>query len=345
MTSTLEVTGLRVDFGERVGLRDVSFAVEAGDCLAVLGVSGSGKSSLLRTLAGLQAASAGRIVVKGRDVTTLPPERRSIVYLHQEPVLFPHRTVLENVAFPLLVRGVAPGEARASAHTWLTRLQVDELAARSTDAVSGGQRHRIALARALCAEPDVLLLDEPLASLDPAIRRDVREALLAARAASGAAMLLVTHDLDDALAIASHISTIDGSSLSAAKAPAELLRSPPSLETARLLGVYAEIHGTVSDDSSELFYWIGGAIPAAGVPSGATVACVRAHEVSVRPGAALSAPLLTVAERRDGAHESLLTVRTDSGETATVRVGSGVAVTPGDVIQLAITQARFFTPD
>ena len=183
--------------------------VNSGECLAVLGVSGSGKSSLLRTLAGLQPTIRGTVMVNGQDVSSLPPERRGVVYLHQEPVLFPHLSVLDNVAFPMTVRGVGKELAMDRAVEWLQRLQVFGVSGLAPESLSGGQRHRVALARALCADPAVLLLDEPLASLDPAVRRDVREALQEARAASGAAMVLVTHDLDDALAVATHIAAID----------------------------------------------------------------------------------------------------------------------------------------
>jgi ABC-type sulfate/molybdate transport systems ATPase subunit len=203
----------------------------------------------------------------------------------------------------------------------------------------------VALARALCAEPSVLLLDEPLASLDPAVRRDVRAALLAARAASGAAMVLVTHDLDDALAVATQMSAISGGRLTAPELPATMLQAPPSLDVARLLGVYAEVHGTVSGDASGLFHWIGGAVPASGVAAGAMIACVRSHEVTVRAACDAASPELIVTARRDGALDSTLTVATPAGEQAVVRVGSGVVCAVGDAVQLTITASRFFFPD
>lgn len=343
MSRVLDVRDLGVDFGStsRSGLRGLNFGVDGADCLAVLGASGSGKSSLLRTLAGLQVAAGGSVRVKGRDVTALPPEQRSIVYLHQEPVLFPHHTVEDNVAFPQVVRGVSAITAKQRALEWLSRLQVAELHGRKADALSGGQRHRVALARALCAEPEVLLLDEPLASLDPATRRDVREALQAVRHASGAAMVLVTHDLDDALAIATHILTLGGEGQTALATPDELLRHPPSLEVARLLGVYSEIAGVVRVHGSvSVFDWIGGSVQTDGMTSGAAIACVRASEVDVVPGDERNAPVLTVTERRNGAHESVLTVRNAEGASASVRVGSSVVADAGTQVQLVLRHAR-----
>lgn len=337
------------------GLRDITFAVNGADCLAVLGVSGSGKSTLLRTLAGLQPGVAGVIRVSGRDVSTLPPEQRGVVYLHQEPVLFPHRSVIDNVAFPLQIRGVARREASRRATGWLALLQVGELASRMPQQLSGGQRHRVALARALCAEPAVLLLDEPLASLDPAVRRDVGEALQEARRASGAAMVLVTHDLDDALAIATHIMTLGGGRQTALDTPAALLSAPPSLAVARLLGLYAELPGEVNvtaDGAS--FHWAGGTMSIAagrGLPAaGPAVACVRAHDVQVQVADDASeivdprAPRLTVVARRDGTSEAWITLRDAAGAAVSLRTGSGTRVCIGDAVRVTLRDARIFLP-
>jgi ABC-type sulfate/molybdate transport systems ATPase subunit len=336
MTALLDVQQLAVLFGARAGLRGLTFAAGTRECVAVLGVSGSGKSSLLRTLAGLQAAAHGRVSVDGRDVTTLPPEQRRMVYLHQEPVLFPTRTVLQNVAFPLEIRGVAARGAALRAGSWLERLHVAELASRMPTALSGGQKHRVALARALCAEPQVLLLDEPLAALDPAVRADVRDALLAAREASGAAMVLVTHDLDDALALADRIVTLERGTQTAHATPAALLDAPPALSTARLLGLYGEIRGTIREGTfGSTFVWAAGDSPVDASHVGETVACVRAHHVHVTHAAAGDAHACTVTARHDGAHATWLSLRTSAGAVvrlpaplATVaQVGDAVGVT------------------
>ena len=325
--------------GYRLGLTGVSFSVDGGQCLAVLGASGSGKSSLLKTLAGLQPTGRGSILVRGNDVSALPAEQRSVVYLHQEPVLFPHLSVLENVAFPMRIRGVDARAARGRAVEWLSRLQIENVMNSSPQALSGGQRHRVALARALSADPAVLLLDEPLSSLDPAVRNDVRAALRDVRAASGAAMLLVTHDLDDAMAIASHVAAVGRSgTLGTPLTPMHLLDAPPDLDTATLLGVFSEIRGEVRDD--ECFHWLAGSVPAAGVRPGDAVACVRAHELYLQRN---DIDGLTVTDRRESAHELTVTVRNDAGAEATVRVSSGTEICVNDRVTIKINRARFFS--
>ena len=331
--------------GYNLGLAGLSFTVAAGECLAVLGVSGSGKSSLLRTLAGLQPALRGTVRVNGRDVSALPPERRGIVYLHQEPVMFPHLEVMENVAFPMTIRGVDRHEAMRRAFDWMKRLHTSDLAGFFPQSLSGGQRHRVALARAMCAEPAVLLLDEPLASLDPAVRRDVRAALQEARAASGAAMVLVTHDLEDALSVSTHLCSIERfGNVSTPVTPAAMLAQPPSPESARVLGVFAELRGQVAQSATGMmFHWLGGMIPAPGVECGSAAAFVRAHEVMLQHGDARDVPALTITNRRDGVHESTLTLNNAQGETVSVRVGSTVVAAPGDVVQIVLHAARVYS--
>ena len=331
--------------GFRVGLPGLTFSVNAGECLAVLGSSGVGKSSLLRTLAGLQPQGRGSIRVNGREVSTLAPEQRGVVYLHQEPVLFPHLSVWENVAFPLTLRGMHRRDAERRAFEMLVRLGIGRVGGNAANALSGGERHRVALARALCADPAVLLLDEPLSSLDPAVRRDVRAALLEARAVSGAATILVTHDLDDAMAVATHVSAIGAvRELSVPLAPAQLLQAPPTLDVAQMLGVFAELPGEVQRGTggASRFRWIGGAFDCSALAPGKAVACVRAHEVEVHRGTGLDAPVLTVTARRDAAHEVLLDMSDGVGGSVTIRAGSDSPAQVEDRVLVQIRHARVF---
>ena len=235
------------------GLRGVTLEVGAGERLVLVGASGAGKTTLLRAVAGLVPIDEGRIEIGGTDVTRLPPERRGAVYLHQSPVLFPHLTVEENVAFPLRIRGVPRGEARKRVQEVLAAVRLSELGHRPSGALSGGQRHRVALARAVVARPSLLLLDEPLSSLDPGLRHEIRDVIVHLQAqgqtqgqahgeAHGqAGLLLVTHDLEEAGLLGHRVGIVMEGGLAQLAPPEEIFRAPATLEVARFLGYRNEL--------------------------------------------------------------------------------------------------------
>lgn len=245
MTDALALHDVAIPFGNAPGLNGLRLAVAPGERLALLGPSGEGKTTLLRAIAGLTAVTDGRVLIDAHDVTTRPPEQRSAVYLHQQPVLFPHLTVRENVAFPLVVRGVGRADQQRTVQPLLERLHIAPLANRLPRTLSGGQRHRVALARALAASPRVLLLDEPLSALDPALRDDVRDAIRDAHLGSSAALILVTHDLDDAAALGDRIAVLLDRTLAQIATPDVLFAQPASLAVMRFLGAHQEVPGTV----------------------------------------------------------------------------------------------------
>lgn len=238
---------LDIPFGAAPGLHDVTVEVGAGECVAIVGASGAGKTSLLRAVAGLLRPTAGRVEVAGRDVTDVPAERRDAVYLHQTPVLFPHLDVAGNVAFPLRIRRVPRNAAAARVDAALAQVRLEGLGHRGVDGLSGGQRQRVALARALVASPALLLLDEPLSALDPALRDEVRDAILAVRDDDGPGMLLVTHDLDDAARLGHRICVLIDGRVAQVAAPDTLFENPASLAVARFLGVPNRIDGMVGE--------------------------------------------------------------------------------------------------
>ncbi len=242
---SLVVERLAVPFGLGTGLTGVSLHVPAGARIAIVGPSGVGKTTLLRGIAGLAPTTAGRVLVADRDVTTLRPERRGVVYLHQTPVLFEHLSVGENVAFPLRVRRTPDDEVRARVSDALDVVQLAGFERRAPHALSGGQRHRVALARAITGRPTALLLDEPLSALDPALRDDVRSAIVAAQEESSVTLVLVTHDLDDAGLLADQIAVLLDGTIVQHATPGELFAHPASLAVARLLGVYQTLPGYV----------------------------------------------------------------------------------------------------
>ena len=280
MSVALEVRALASPFGRGPGLADITFEVAAGERVAIVGGSGAGKTTLLRAIAGLGPTTEGRVVIAGRDVSGEPAERRDAVSLHQTPLLFPHLSAADNIAFPLQVRRVAEAETSRRVRAALAAVRLEAVADRMPRTLSGGQRHRVALARAVVARPSVLLLDEPLSALDPALRDEVRESLLVLQSTYQPALVLVTHDLDEAGLLANRIGVLLDGRLAQLEAPAVLFERPASLAVAGFLGIPNVVPGEIRNGSFESIL---GRIPAHRSPlsSGRGVAVLGADGVSI----------------------------------------------------------------
>ncbi|WP_370247200.1 ABC transporter ATP-binding protein [Nocardioides sp.] len=237
---------LRYPGGTAPALAGVDLSVASGELLAVIGPSGSGKSSLLRVAAGLTPLDAGRIVQDGVDVTGVPIERRAVTMLFQHPLLFDHLDVLDNVAFPLRAAGHRRRAARERAALHLARVGLSALARRRPDRLSGGQQQRVALARALAAARPVLLLDEPFSALDRETREQMHDLLADLRREDAPTVVLVTHDLDEAAGADRVAVLIDGVVVQVGTWQ-ELRSRPATVGVARLLGGWTEVPGTVRD--------------------------------------------------------------------------------------------------
>ena len=217
--------------------------VDPGEVVAVLGPNGAGKTTLLRVLAGLVPLRAGRIVLGGKVLedpasgVSVPAEKRRVGMVFQDYLLFPHLSVLDNVAFGLRARGVPRHEARRRARDWLERMGVGSVARRKPRAVSGGQAQRVALARALVTEPGLLLLDEPLAALDLEARVAVRRHLRAHLDAFPGACIVVTHEPLEAMALADRLVVLEQGRVVQSGTVAQVTQRPRSLWAARLAGV------------------------------------------------------------------------------------------------------------
>ena len=223
-------------FGEHLAVDDISIEVPAGELLALIGASGSGKTTTLRIAAGYETPDSGRVLLDGRDITALPPQNRGFGMVFQHYALFPHMTVGENVAFGLEARGTQKKLRLERAQSALASVGLETAASRSIQSFSGGEQQRVALARALVIEPKVLLMDEPLSNLDPTLRQSTRDELRAMLHRVGVPALFVTHDQEDAFAIADRIALIRRGRLLQVGTPDDLYDRPASLQVAKFIG-------------------------------------------------------------------------------------------------------------
>lgn len=217
-------------------MRDLSLSVAAGETVALLGPSGCGKSTALRCIAGLEQPDAGQIEIGGREVTRLPPEARHVGLVFQDYALFPHLTVLGNVAYGPKVRGQPRAKAEAAAREALTLVGLSELEKRLPAQLSGGQQQRVALARALATASPLLLLDEPLSNLDEKLRGELRHDLGKLFGQVGAGVLLVTHDQREALALARRVAVMRAGQLVQVGLARSVFDAPATAWVAEFLG-------------------------------------------------------------------------------------------------------------
>ncbi|MEO7147780.1 MAG: ABC transporter ATP-binding protein, partial [Terrimesophilobacter sp.] len=249
MTSAITLSALTKSYSanEPLALHGVNLDVLSGSSTAILGPSGSGKSTILRIIAGLEDANGGQVRLGGRDVTNLLPEDRGIGMVFQRPLLFPHLSVIDNVAFADRAAGVGRADARMRAKEYLEMVQMSAYASRSPNSLSGGQEQRVAIARALAAKPSVLLLDEPFSALDAGLKEEMQAMIADIRAALNPTILLVTHDRDEASAMAERIAVLQDGQLLQHDTVDHVYHHPSSLAVARLLGGKNAIPGKVRD--------------------------------------------------------------------------------------------------
>ena len=232
----LSVEDVSVRFGEKAALDGVTLEVADGEVVGVLGPSGSGKSTLLRVVAGLQRPERGRVLLDGRDLAAVPPHRRGIGMVFQDHALFDHLDVRGNVAFGLRMRGDAPGEIERRVHELLGLVGLAGLEQRSVATLSGGEQQRVALARALAPEPRVLLLDEPLGSLDRPLRERLLGDLEKLFAELDVTALYVTHDQAEAFALGDRVAVMRAGRIAQVGTPDEVWARPADADVARFLG-------------------------------------------------------------------------------------------------------------
>jgi ABC-type Fe3+/spermidine/putrescine transport system ATPase subunit len=241
----LELCMIHKSFDGKAALSDVSFKVATGEVVALLGPSGSGKSTLLSIVAGLERADRGQVRWDGKNLSNLPAHRRKFGLMFQDFALFPHRDVFGNVAFGLQMEGKLPPLVRKRVNEVLHLVGLTGLEHREVSSLSGGEQQRVALARALAPQPRLLMLDEPLGSLDRALRTRLLEELGALLRRTGQTSLYVTHDQEEAYAIADRIVLLRAGSVEQVAAPEQLYRHPATAFAARFLGLHNLLPGGI----------------------------------------------------------------------------------------------------
>ncbi len=236
MTAAVQIRGLAQRFGGVTVLDGIDLDIAAGEFVVLLGPSGCGKTTLLNIIGGFADPSQGQVLIGGRDMAGIPPRDRPTTTVFQDYALFPHMTLRDNVAFGLKMRGQDRARRLARADQMLTLVGLDGRGAARPHELSGGQRQRVALARALAVEPDVLLLDEPLGALDLKLRRQMQDELKAIQAKVGTTFIHVTHDQEEAMAIADRIVVMNRGRIEDQGPPREVYLKPRTLFSARFMG-------------------------------------------------------------------------------------------------------------
>ncbi len=339
----LEVDGLTHRYGEETAVEDVSFGLESGELVALLGPSGCGKTTIVQAVAGHVRPTAGRVFLRGEDVTDRPPEARRVGVVFQRSTLYPHMTVEENVAYGLDAKEIDRRRRDELVDEYIGLVDLDAKRGAYPETLSGGQRRRVELARALAPQPDVLLLDEPLSALDRALREQLREEIARIQRETGVTTLFVTHDQEEAMRLADRLVVVNDGAVADVGDPRTLYESPETPFIASFLGRSNVVGGTVLEDEPLVIELCGGTVTLPGVEEpyseGDRITChVRPSAMSIRSesaGADRISIAATVDDVVDLGRRYDITVRAATGEELLVE-HEGQPPAIGDEITITI---------
>ncbi len=278
MTAPVSIQSVQHHFGPFTALENIDLDIAAGEFIVLLGPSGCGKTTLLSVLGGFLTPSKGRVLIGGRDVTQQSPKDRPTTTMFQDYALFPHMSLLENVGFGLRMRGQSRGTRDAKAMDMLAMVGLTDKAARRPHELSGGQRQRVALARALAVDPDVLLLDEPLGALDLKLRRQMQEELKAIQRRVGTTFVHVTHDQEEAMAIADRIVVMNQGRIEDIGTPQDIYLRPRSLFSASFMGEINRVPARAVAGGIDTPL---GVLPVPAVGAGPHLLCLRPENIGL----------------------------------------------------------------
>jgi putative spermidine/putrescine transport system ATP-binding protein len=288
----VELNELTRVYGSVKALDGLTLHMEPGELVALLGPSGCGKTTALRILAGLDEATSGTVSVGGQDVSNVPANKRDMGMVFQAYSLFPHLTVLDNVAFGLKMRGKAKSDRTSRAADMLDLVGLSAHKHKYASELSGGQQQRVALARALAIQPRVLLLDEPLSALDAKVRSQLRDEIRRVQLEVGTTTLFVTHDQEEALAVADRVGVMSQGKLEQLAAPADLYANPATPFVAEFVGLNNKVPAEVSGGQAHL---LGTSVPALEGSVAKGLAMVRPESVTITANPAGAATISSVA--------------------------------------------------
>lgn len=288
-TPIVSIEGVSKSFGNTIALQRLDLDIAEGEFVTFLGPSGCGKSTTLRILGGFERPNTGRVLIEGKDVTALPPDRRNVNMVFQDYALFPHMTVRQNMAFGLELKGMGRNAINARLDELMAFLELAAYADRYPGQLSGGQRQRVALARALAPDPALLLLDEPLGALDAKLRGQVQQELKSIQRRTDKTFFFVTHDQEEALTMSDRIVVMNAGRVEQDGTPEELYLHPANRFVAEFVGetnlISGEIRGQVGDEV--VVDWYGTTLygrrrPEGPLQDGPATASVRLEKLQLR---------------------------------------------------------------
>jgi spermidine/putrescine transport system ATP-binding protein len=332
MTALVSIENVSQMFGQTCALDFVSLAIQPGSYTVLLGPSGSGKTTLLSILGGFLQPTSGRVLIRGADCTLMAPAKRPTATVFQDYALFPHMSVGNNVAFGLRMQGVPKAERIAKAQEMLRLVGLPQAFDKKPHQLSGGQRQRVALARALVVEPAVLLLDEPLGALDLNLRRQMQDELKAIQKRVGTAFVHVTHDQEEAMALADHVVVMNHGRIEDEGAPERVYAQPATRFTATFMGESTILPAQIEMDG-RISSAIGAFFCQDHAPGGDLHIAIRPEHVQL--GSGLSARVKDVVYQ--GSFKRVTATLEAAPDIALLaRLPAGAAVQEGATISLAI---------